>query len=204
MTPLQKLQVKLGVTPDNSFGPKTFKAFMKKYNMSANRAAHFFGQVAHECGNFTVYTENLNYSVDGLLKTFPKYFPTEEMAKLYARKPEKIANKVYANRMGNGPETSGDGWKYRGRGALQTTGKSNYSEFSKSINRPDIIINPDPVADDLAFDAAMFFFTKNNLWAICDKGIDDATITQLTKKINGGVHGLADRKAKTKLYASWA
>jgi uncharacterized protein YcbK (DUF882 family) len=113
-----------------------------------------------------------------------------------------IANRVYASRMGNGPEASGDGWKYRGRGALQLTGKSNYEAFAKFCNRPDVMTNPDLVAAELAFESAMFFFERNKLWAICDQGVTDATILSISKKVNGGTHGLEDRKAKTKTYFS--
>lgn len=195
MTPLQQLQTKLGVTPDNSFGPATFKAFMSKYGLSKEKAAHFFGQVAHECGNFTVFTENLNYSAEGLLSTFPKYFNASTAA-AYARQPIKIANHVYANRMGNGNEASGDGYKYRGRGALQTTGKENYAAFAAHIKHPEIMANPDLVAGEFAFDAALFYFEKNGLWSLCNT-VTDATITQVTKKVNGGFHGLDSRKILT-------
>jgi putative chitinase len=118
----------------------------------------------------------------------------------YARQPEKIANRVYASRMGNGNEASGDGWKYRGRGALQLTGKSNYEAFAKYLSKPEIVTNPDLVATTYAFESAMFFFDKNKLWDICDKGVSKETILALTKRINGGTHGLADREEKTFKY----
>jgi putative chitinase len=106
--------------------------------------------------------------------------------------------------MGNDDESSGDGWKFRGRGALQLTGKNNYKEFADYLNRPDIMDNPDLVATEFAFESAMFFFNKNKLWPICDKGVTDAVITELTKRINGGTHGLEDRIQKTKQYYAWA
>jgi putative chitinase len=115
----------------------------------------------------------------------------------------KIANRVYANRMGNGDEASGDGWKYRGRGALQLTGKSNYEAFSKYLNKPEIMQNPDLVADQYAFESAMFFFDNNKLWALCDKGVDDGVILALTKRINGGTNGLDHRMSLTKRYYGW-
>jgi putative chitinase len=149
-----------------------------------------------------VFSENLNYSASGLLKVFPKYFKTLAEAQQYERKPEKIANRVYGNRMGNGDEASGEGFKFRGRGALQLTGKSNYEAFSKFLNKPEIIANPDLVATDYAFESAFYFFDKNGLLSICDKGIDDATITAVTKKINGGTNGLSERIAITKKYYS--
>jgi putative chitinase len=201
---LINLQKKIGVTADGAFGPGTFKAAAAYYKLSPNRAAHFFAQTAHESGNFKAFSENLNYSAKGLRGIFRKYFPTDALAKAYERKPAKIANRVYGNRMGNGDEASGEGFAFRGRGALQLTGKFNYSEFAKYINRPDIMDNPDLVATELAFESALWFFDKNKLWGICDQGINDAAILALTKRINGGTHGLDDRKLKTKKYATWA
>jgi putative chitinase len=199
---LKNLQSKIGVTADGAFGPGTLKAAMAYYKMTPERAAHFFAQTAHETGGFKAFSENLNYSADGLQKIFGKYFPglLEEQ---YARNPEKIANRVYADRMGNGAEASGDGWKYRGRGALQLTGKSNYKAFSDYLKNPLIMEQPDLVAGELAFESAMFFFDKNKLWDICDKGVTKETILALTKRINGGTHGLADREEKTIKYYGW-
>jgi putative chitinase len=196
---LKSLQTKIGVTADGAFGPGTLKAAMAYYKLTPLRATHFFAQTGHETGEFKLFAENLNYSVDGLKKIFPKYFPGT-LAEGYARNPEKIANLVYGNRMGNGAEASGDGYKFRGRGALQLTGKSNYEAFSKYLNKPEIMTNPDLVANEYAFESAMFFFDKNKLWDICDKGVDDATITALTKRINGGTIGLDHRKALTLKY----
>lgn len=199
---LKHLQEKVGVTADGSFGPGTLKAAIEYYKLTPIRAAHFFAQCAHESGNFKAFSENLNYGAAGLKSIFGKYFTTEKDALEYERKPEQIANRVYANRMGNGDEASGDGWKYRGRGALQLTGKNNYKEFSDYLKDPDVVVNPDVVATKYSFESAMFFFEKNRLWAICDKGINDEAIVELTKRINGGTHGLDDRKEKTKKYAS--
>ena len=201
---LKALQQKIGVTADGAWGPGTFKAAMEYYKLSPARAAHFFGQTAHETGGYKAFAENLNYSAKGLVGVFKKYFPNEAAAKRYERNPQAIANKVYASRMGNGPESSGDGWLYRGRGALQLTGRSNYEAFAKYCNRPDVMSNPDLVANELSFESAMFFFEKNKLWNICDQGVNDASILAITKKINGGTHGLADRAEKTKKYLSWA
>jgi putative chitinase len=199
---LASLQKKIGVTADGAWGPGTLRAAATYYKLTPARAAHFFGQTAHETGGFKAFSENLNYGAKGLRGIFGKYFPTDAVALQYERKPEKIANRVYASRMGNGPEASGDGWKYRGRGALQLTGKSNYEAFAKFCNRPDVMTNPDLVATELAFESAMFFFERNKLWAICDQGVNDATILSISKKVNGGTHGLEDRKAKTKTYFS--
>ena len=200
---LVKLQEKIGVTADGAFGPGTLKAAAAHYKLNKNRAAHFFAQCAHESGNWKATSENLNYGAKGLRGIFGKYFPTDALARAYERQPQKIANKVYANRMGNGPESSGDGWKFRGRGFLQLTGHDNYEALSRYINRPDIMENPDLVAGELAIESALWFFDRNKLWSICDQGINDAAILQLTKRINGGTHGLDDRKLKTKKYASW-
>ena len=200
---LKNLQAKIGVNPDGAFGPGTLRAAMNYYNLTPHRAAHFFAQTAHESGDFKAFSENLNYSAKGLRGVFGKYFPTDIIAAQYERQPEKIANKVYSNRMGNGDESSGDGWKFRGRGALQLTGRSNYQAFSTATNRPEVMTNPDLVATDLSFESAMYFFEKNKLWVICDQGITDAAILSLTKKINGGTLGLADRSEKTKKYAGW-
>jgi putative chitinase len=196
---LKSLQTKLGITADGAFGPGTMKAAMKFYNLTPERAAHFFAQTGHETGDFKVYNENLNYSAQGLQGIFGKYFPGN-LEESYARQPEKIANRVYASRMGNGDEKSGDGWKFRGRGAIQLTGKDNYTQFSKHINKPEILTNPDLVATEYSFESALFFFDKNKLWSICDQGVNDAAILALTKRVNGGTHGLADRQAKTKKF----
>ena len=196
---LKSLQEKIGVTADGVFGPGTMKKAMEFYKFTPVRAAHFFAQTAHETGGFKLFTENLNYSADGLQKIFGKYFPGT-LEESYSRNPEKIANRVYASRMGNGDEKSGDGWKFRGRGALQLTGKDNYKAFSDYLKKPEIMTTPDLVATTYSFESAMFFFDKNKLWSICDQGINDAAILALTKRINGGTHGLEDRNQKTKKY----
>ena len=163
-----------------------------KFNITTNlRLAHFLAQCGHESGGFKAINENLNYGAKGLLGVFPKYFNAASAAQ-YERKPEMIASKVYANRMGNGDEASKEGWKFRGRGYIQLTGKSNYTNFTKLIGE-DCIANPDLVATKYPLASAAFFFNSNNLWAICDKGADDATVTAVTKRVNGGTIGLADR-----------
>jgi len=201
--PMAALQAKCGLPTDGKWGPGTFKGARDYFKLSTSQAAHFFGQCAHESGGFKVFSENLNYSDKGLNGIFKKYFPTIASTAGYARKPEKIANKVYANRMGNGPESSGDGWKFRGRGPIQLTGKSNYTQFAQDIGRPDVLTNPDIVATELAFESALWFFNKNGLFAIADKGVTDAVIGQITRRVNGGTHGLDDRIKKTKQYAAW-
>jgi putative chitinase len=157
------------------------------------RLAHFLAQTSHETGGFRLFSENLNYGAKGLLGIFSKYFKTINQANAYQRNPEKIANLVYGNRMGNGSESSGDGWKYRGRGALQTTGKSNYQDFANFMGMPEIMNNPDLVATKYALASAGFFFKKNNLWPICDQGSSDEVVKKLTKRINGGQNGILDR-----------
>lgn len=199
---LISLQTKLGIPADGAFGPGTMKAAMAFYKMTPERAAHFFAQTAHESGGFKAFSENLNYSAQGLQGIFGKYFPGN-LEESYARKPEKIANRVYASRMGNGDEASGDGWKYRGRGALQLTGKSNYQAFADYLKNPEIMSNPDLVSTEFAFESAIFFFDKNSLWSICDKGVNKDSILALTKRINGGTHGLEDREEKTFKYYTY-
>jgi putative chitinase len=196
---LKSLQERAGVAADGAFGPGTMKAGMALLKLTPVRAAHFFAQTSHETGGFKAFSENLNYSAQGLQGIFGKYFPGT-LEESYARQPEKIANRVYADRMGNGNEASGDGWKYRGRGALQLTGKANYKAFADYLGKPEIMETPDLVATTYAFESAMFFFDKNKLWSICDQGVNDASILALTKRINGGTHGLDDRMAKTKKY----
>jgi len=179
-----------GNIPDTIFDqlPNVIEKFQINTTL---RLSHFISQCAHESNNFKTLSENLNYSADRLKKIFPKYF-LGNMADLYARKPEKIANRVYASRMGNGDEKSGDGYKFRGRGALQTTGHDNYLALSKEMNY-DFIKDPDAVATTYALSSAAFYFKKNNLFTICDQGSDVKTITAVTKKINGGLTNLNDR-----------
>lgn len=175
---------------------------IEKFNINTPlRLSHFLAQCSHESGNFTRFIENLNYSSKGLLSTFKKYFPTEALAKSYERQPEKIANRVYCNRNGNGNELSGEGFKFRGRGAIQLTGKANYKSFADFIGE-DVVAKPDLVATKYPLTSAGFFFEKNKIWSICDKGIDDDVVTLVTKKVNGGTIGLDDRIAKFKLYYS--
>lgn len=172
-----------------------------KFNITNTlRLAHFLAQCGHESGGFKATQENLNYSADGLKKIFPKYFPGT-LSEGYAKNPQKIASKVYASRMGNGDEASGEGYKFRGRGYLQTTGKANYQSFSKFIGE-DCVVNPDLVSTKYPLASAAFFFTSNKLWGICDKGADDATVTAVTKRVNGGVIGITERIKEFKHFYS--
>jgi putative chitinase len=163
-----------------------------KFNITTNlRLAHFLAQCAHESGGFKAVSENLNYSAKGLLGTFKKYFNATTAAQ-YERKPEMIASRVYASRMGNGDEASKEGFKFRGRGYIQLTGKSNYTAFTKFIGE-DCVANPDLVATKYPLASAAFFFNSNSLWSICDKGASTENVTAVTKRVNGGTIGLADR-----------
>jgi putative chitinase len=163
------------------------------------RLAHFLAQCGHESGGFRATQENLNYSAKGLNGIFKKYFPTEASAAAYARNPQKIANKVYANRMSNGDEASGDGFKFRGRGYIQLTGRANYTLFGKAIGE-DVTGNPDVVSGKYALLSAAWFWSNNGLNKLADGGSTDAVVTTITKRVNGGVIGLADRIKHFKEY----
>jgi putative chitinase len=180
-----------GHVPDSVIAQIPFIQSNYKVN-TLLRLSHFLAQCGHESANFRAVKENLNYSADGLNKTFKKYFPTLESAKDYARQPERIASKVYANRMGNGNEASKDGFKYLGRGFIQLTGKGNYLEFDKSVPE-DIMVNPELVANKYPLASAAWFWNKNGLNEIADKGATDAVVKSITKRVNGGTIGLADR-----------
>lgn len=182
--------------------PKTKSAVLEKYveplnivteyyeiNKTVERLGGFLAQLSHESGGFNHIIENLNYSAKGLMTTFKKYFPTEELAKQYERKPEKIANRVYANRMNNGSESSGDGWKFRGRGLIQLTGRYNYTKFAEGLG-----ITVDECVEYMnsqegACSSAGWFWDNNDLNKYCDKN----DFIGLTKRINGGTIGLPDR-----------
>jgi len=169
------------------------QAAVSKFELNTPvRLAHFLAQCGHESGGFKATRENLNYSAEGLTKIFPKYFPTVQVATPFAKQPEKIANKVYANRMGNGDEASGDGFKFRGRGFIQLTGKDNYKALGAAIQQ-DLVANPDLVASQFPMLSAAWFFHKNGLHRIADEGTTDIVVTKITKRVNGGTIGLADR-----------
>jgi len=192
-----KLEKLKGHIPDNVISqiPETAEKFGIT---NVLRLAHFLSQCGHESGGFKLVTENLNYSASGLKNTFGKYFPGN-LNESYARQPVKIANRVYSSRMGNGNESSGDGYNFRGRGYIQLTGRSNYAAFDKTVD-DDILSNPDLVSVKYPLASAAFFFDSNNLWTICDRGSDDDTVTSVTKRVNGGVNGLSDRLKHFKEY----
>lgn len=164
-----------------------------KFNINTPlRLAHFLAQVAHESGEFKAVSENLNYSSSRLKQIFPSYFPGN-LNESYGGKPEKIGARVYGGRMGNGAEATGEGYKFRGRGYIQLTGKNNYTKFSQFIGE-DCVANPDLVSTKYPLASAAFFFNSNNLWSSCDKGATDAAIIEVTKRVNGGTIGLDHRK----------
>lgn len=170
--------------------PETAVKFGIQNNL---QLAHFLSQCAHESGNFSLVRENMNYSAKRLLQVFGKYF-TDQQAAQYANQPERIGARVYANRMGNGNEKSKDGYEYRGRGYIQLTGKANYAAFSEMIGE-NVVEHPDLVATKYPLASAAFFFNHNNLWGICNHGATDADVKTLTKRVNGGIHGLSSRIA---------
>ena len=200
---LKLLQKTCGVTPDGAFGPNTARAIAEHYGLNANRGAHLLGQAAHESGNFMISEENLNYRAETMCRVWPSRFASVVDAEPYARNPEKLANKVYADRMGNGSEASGDGYKNRGRGFIQLTGATNIKQFAEHIGRDSLVDDPSPIADELAMDSAIFFFERNGLFAMADKGVTDSIIKSITKRVNGGYHGLEDRMDKTKKIYRW-
>lgn len=163
------------------------------------RLAHFLSQCGHESGNFKLTVENLNYSAKGLLKIFKKYFPTEEKAKQYERKPERIASLVYGGRMGNGPEHTGEGWRYRGRGYIQLTGKNNYKAFDAAVPE-NLIENPNLIATKYPLLSAAWYWNSRKINATADQGATDEVVTKVTKLVNGGTIGLEDRKKHFKEY----
>lgn len=173
------------------------RAILPDYEIDTpERVACWLGQTAHESGNYRFLRENLNYSADGLNKIFKKYFPTVESAKPYARNPEKIANRVYASRMGNSDEASGDGWKYRGRGLIQLTGKNNYTLFAAAIDTPLEQIPEYLQTFEGAVQSACWFWEQNNL----NKFADSRDIITMSKRINGGTIGMEDRIQKYDKY----
>ena len=190
-------QKKYGLVP-GGFGPITAKKIQEVFNIK--HPAQFFGQVCHESANLSLKEENLNYTASRLQQVFPKYFPTFSKAKEYERNPQKLGNLVYGGRMGN--KNPDDGYYFRGRGALQLTGRDNYKAFEnwlvlKKLCKPnEIMLDPDLVWKEFYIESAIFFFDTNNLWNITD-------VLKLTKKVNGGTNGLQDRINRTLRYEKW-
>ena len=198
---LKMLQEKCGVEPDGAFGPNTAKAITAHFELSPERGAHLLGQVVHESGTFRYTRENLNYSVEAMMKVWPNRFPTEESAKPFAKNPKALAENVYFGRMGN--DTKEKASAYIGRGFLQLTGYNNVRSFASDMRVPEVLDNPQLLEEDYAMDTALWFFKKNNLWKICDEGVNDDTIKSLTKRINGGYTGLSHREKETKKIYGW-
>jgi len=174
----------------------------EKFNVNTPlRLAHFLAQCGHESGGFRITQENLNYSAKGLQGIFKKYFPSEALALDYAKKPQKIANRVYGGRMGNGNEASGDGYTFRGRGFIQLTGRDNYKAFDDAVE-DNILENPDLVATKYPLASAAWFWNKNKLNQLADKGNAPEVVTMITKRVNGGTIGLADRQKHFNEYYS--
>ena len=197
---MKALQTKVGVTADGAFGPNTARAIAKHYGLSAKRAAHLLGQASHESGGFSLVRENLNYSAETMLRVWPSRFKTLADAEPFARNPKALADKVYSGRMGNG---EGEGHVFIGRGFLQLTGKDNYKSFAADMDAPEIMKDPELVETKYAFETALWFFEKNGLFAIADKGVSDSTIKQISKRVNGGYIGLDHRTKETQKIWSW-
>tara|TARA_R110000787_G_scaffold42259_1_gene103861 strand:- start:21 stop:638 length:618 start_codon:yes stop_codon:yes gene_type:complete len=198
---LKSLQEKCGCSSiDGSFGPNTARAIVKHYELSPERGAHLLGQVVHESGSFKLTKENLNYSVESMMRVWPSRFPTKESAEPYAKNPKALADKVYSGRMGN---KEGEGHKWIGRGFLQLTGFNNVRSFASDMRLPEVMDDPTLLEKEYAMDTAIWFFKKNNLWKICDEGVNDSVVKKLTKRINGGYTGLDHRIKETKKIYEW-
>lgn len=204
MNPVQLLQSSLNIKPDGQIGRITFGALRMKWNLTGIQLAHFLGQCDVETGGFQVFTENLNYSSSGLLKVFSRYYKDELLAIKHQRKPSVIANHVYGGRMGNNQPN--DGWHFRGRGALQLTGRDNYTAFSQWAKEPQILSNPDLVATKYAFESGLWYFERNWVWKhTTDLSVE--AITKISKAVNlgnanhpGTPHGLEERIKRTLHY----
>ena len=199
---MKNLQEKVGVGADGSFGPNTARAIAKHYNLSAERGAHLMGQASHESAGFKRTKESLYYSTpERIQAVWPSRFPTVESAVPYAKNPSGLSGKVYAGRMGN--ETEEQASLYIGRGFLQLTGHNNYKAFASDMGLHQVLTDPSLVEEQYAFETAQWFFNKNNLFSIADKGVSDDTIKLITKRVNGGYHGLDDRRNQTNKIYRW-
>ena len=199
---LAYLQERCGAKPDGSFGPKTAKAIMEHFELTPLRAAHILGQCAHESSGFKRTRESLYYSTaERIQEVWPTRFPTVEDAAPYIKNTKKLAGKVYSGRMGN--ETEEEAAKYLGRGFIQLTGHDNYKRFARDKRLIEVLQDPSLVETEYAFDSAMWFFDTNDLWNIADEGTAFGTIEELTRRINGGRHGLNDRIEQTEKIHRW-
>ena len=195
------LQEKCGVSADGDFGPNTARAIAKHYDLAPERAAHLLGQASHESGGFKLTRENLNYSAERMCQIWPNRFKSLEAAAPFARNPKALAEKTYSNRMGN--DTPEKASLYIGRSFLQLTGYDNYKAFAHDMNRPDVLTDPSLLEGELAFDGALWFFERNKLFQIADEGVNEDTIKRITKRVNGGYHGLDHRTEETTKIFGW-
>lgn len=200
MNQVKEFQKKYKLDVDGKIGKNTFSKMAEVFNLSKKQLANFLGQTHHETGGFLADTENLNYGLESILRVFPKYFKTEEVAKPYVNNPSGLANIVYANRMGNGNTSTGDGYKFRGRGSIMITGENNYQAFSEYMKDPDILKNPDIVSTKYFWDAGLWFFERNRLLTLSGD-INTETTKSITLIVNGGTNGLKDRIRHTEEYA---
>lgn len=195
---LVDFQKQYGLVADGKFGPITAKKIVEVFKIK--HPAQFFGQVCHESADLTLKEENLSYTASRLQEVFSKYFPTYSKAKEYERNPQELGNLVYGNRMGN--TNPNDGYYFRGRGAIQLTGRNNYKAFENWLvkkglcKKNEIMLKPDLVFQKFYIESAIFFFDTNNLWNVTD-------VVKLTKKVNGGTNGLQDRINRTMRYEKW-
>ena len=197
---MKKLQERCGVAADGAFGPNTARAIAKHYDLSPNRAAHLLGQASHESAGFTITKENLYYSTPERIQAiWPSRFKTVADAEPYAKNPQALADKVYGGRGGN----NGEGYKWRGRGFIQLTFRDSYRSFASDMRVPEVMEDPSLVETEYAFESAYWFFDKNGLFRMADNGIGTDNIKAITKRVNGGHHGLDDRMAQTKKIYGW-
>lgn len=201
MSIIKDFQTKYGLVSDGVIGKNTLLKIKEVLSIqSKEMLANFMGQCHVESAGFTATSENLNYSSKQLLITFKNYF-NADTATLYQHNQEKIANKVYANRMGNGDEASGDGWLHRGYGLIMTTGKDNQDAFANYIKDPQVKITPSLIATKYPFESAKFYFDNRHLWSLCTE-VNEKSITALSYRVNGGTNGLDDRIKWTNYYYS--
>jgi putative chitinase len=197
---MKKLQERCGVAADGAFGPNTARAIAKHFDLSPNRAAHLLGQASHESAGFTITKENLYYSTPERIQAiWPSRFKTIADAEPYAKNPQALADKVYGGRGGN----NGEGYKWRGRGFIQLTFRDNYRSFASDMRVPEVMEDPSLVETEYAFESAYWFFDKNGLFRMADNGIGTDNIKAITKRVNGGHHGLDDRIAQTQKIYGW-
>jgi putative chitinase len=205
----RNVQQRCGCNPDGQFGPNSAKGIMKHYEMSPERAAHFLGQVCIESMNFQAVEENLNYSVDALMKVFGRYFKTPADAKPYSKNPRALANYVYMDKNRSeksklGNVNTDDGWIFRGRGFLQITGRANTRKFASDMRLPDVMDEPQLIASHYPMESALWYFNKRRgLWKICDEGVSKDTCKRVTKSVNGGYNHLDERTDQTFKIYEW-